>query len=290
MAIPDKRMTESEVVGELRSGMTIGIGGWGSRRKPMSIIRELLRSDLTDLTIVAYGGPDVGLLCRSGKATKVISGFVSLDTIALEPHYRLARQSGSITAAEWDEGMLLLGLQAAAWRVPFLPTRAGLGTDIPTLMPELRTVTSPYPSPDGVEGEELLAVPALHLDAALIHMHRADRGGNGQFLNSDLYMDDLMAMAADRCYMSCEQIIPTEDFPKFGSHHTQRISRLMAAGVVERRGGAHFTECPPDYGRDEAFQKEYAATAKSDEAWDAFRAKYLDVSEADYQRLVGIAS
>ena len=85
---PDKRCTEDEVVAELRSGMTIGIGGWASRRKPMSIIRAILRSDLTDLTVVAYGGPDVGLLCRSGHASKVISGFVSLDTIPLEPHYR----------------------------------------------------------------------------------------------------------------------------------------------------------------------------------------------------------
>ncbi len=285
MAPPDKRMTEAEVVGELRSGMTIGIGGWGSRRKPMSMVRELLRSDIDDLTIVTYGGPDAGLLCRAGKVTKVVSGFVSLDSIPLEPHYRVARQTGAIRAAEWDEGMLLLGLQAAAWRVPFLPTRAGLGSDLPVIQPDLRTVTSPYD-----DGEELLAVPALRLDAALIHMHRADAGGNGQFLNSDLYMDDLMAMAADRCFMSCEQIVETADFPSYGSFHTQRISRLMTTGVVERRGAAHFTECPPDYGRDEAFQREYAATAKSDEAWEAFRTKYLDVSEEDYQRLVGVAS
>ena len=72
-----------------------------------------------------------------------------------------------------------------------------------------------------------------------------------------------MAMAAERTFMSCEQIIPTEDFPKHGPLHTQRISRLMTTGVIERAGAAHFTECPPDYGRDEAFQKEYAATAKS---------------------------
>jgi glutaconate CoA-transferase subunit A len=285
MAVPDKRMTEADVVGELCSGMTIGVGGWGSRRKPMSIIRELLRSDIDDLTIVTYGGPDAGLLCRAGKVAKVVSGFVSLDTIPLEPHYRVARQSGSIKASEWDEGMLLLGLQAAAWRMPFLPTRAGLGSDLPVIQPDLRTVTSPYD-----DGEELLAVPALKLDVALIHMHRADRGGNGQFLNSDLYMDDLMAMAADRCFMSCEQLIDTTEFPRHGTFHTQRISRLMTTGVVERRGGAHFTECPPDYGRDEAFQREYAATAKSDEAWDAFKTKYLDVSEEDYQRLVGVAS
>jgi len=286
MAIPDKRTTEAEVVAELRSGMTIGIGGWGSRRKPMSLVREILRSDLRDLTIVSYGGPDVGLLCRAGKVRRVVSGFVSLDSIPLEPHYRMARQAGSIEATEYDEGMLLLALQAAAWRVPFLPTRAGLGSDLILLQPEILTVTSPYPTDDGTH-EELVAVPALPLDVALIHMHRADRGGNGQFLNSDLYMDDIMAMAAARCFMSCEQIIDTTEFPSHGSYHTQRISRLMTTGVIERAGAAHFTECPPDYGRDEAFQKEYAATAKSDEAWDAFVEKYLNVSEEDYQTLVG---
>jgi len=60
--------------------------------------------------------------------------------------------------------------------------------------------------------------------------------------------------------------------------------------VIERPHAAHFTECPPDYGRDEQFQKEYAATAKSDEAWDAFKATYLDVTEDEYQRAVGVAS
>lgn len=287
MGIPDKRMTEEEVVAELRDGMTIGIGGWGSRRKPMSLVRAILRSDLKDLTVVSYGGPDIGLLCAAGKVRKAVYGFVSLDSIALEPHFRLARQSGTVEAMELDEGMLLLGLQAAAWRVPFLPCRAGLGSDLPRVMPEFRTVRSPYPGPDGGDGEELLAMPALELDVALIHMNRADRGGNGQFLGADLYMDDLMAMAAGRTFMSTEQIIPTEDFGKYGSFHTQRISRLMTDGVIEAPGGAHFTECPPDYGRDEAFQKEYAATASSPEAWDEFKARWLDLeTEADYQAAV----
>src|SRR6516165_6424754 len=154
----DKRCTEDEAIAALADGMTIGIGGWGSRRKPMSVVRAILRSSLTDLTVVTYGGPDVGLLCAAGRVRKVVSGFVSLDSIPLDAHFRAARQSGAIDAMELDEGMFLLGLQAAAWRVPFLPTRAGLGSDIPRLMPGIKTVTSPYD-----DGEELIAMPALEL-------------------------------------------------------------------------------------------------------------------------------
>jgi glutaconate CoA-transferase subunit A len=277
----DKRTTEREVVAELRSGMTIGIGGWGSRRKPMSLVREILRSDLRDLTVVTYGGPDAGLLCKYGKVAKLIYGFVSLDSIPLEPHFRAARQAGSFRAAELDEGMLQWGLRAAAHQLPFLPIRAGLGSDVVMVNPELRMVNSPYD-----DGEELIAMPALELDAALIHVNRADRLGNGQILGPDPYFDDLYCMAATRRFMSCEKIIPTEDFAKLGSIHTVSINRLMTDGVIEAPGGAHFTECPPDHARDEKFQREYAATAKDPAAWDAFKARYLDVSEAEYRKAV----
>ncbi len=279
--MPDKRMTEDEVVAQLADGMTIGIGGWGSRRKPMSLVRAILRSDLKDLTIVAYGGPEVGLLCRAGKVRKLAYGFVSLDSIPLEPNFRAARQSGAVEVMELDEGAFYLGLLAAAHRVPFYPTRAGLGSDMLTMNPSLRTVRSPYPGPDGAEGEELVAIPAFQLDASLIHMNRADRGGNGQYLGPDLYFDDLFAMAAPKTFMSAEKIVPTEQFLTEGSIHTLRISRIFVSGVVEAPYGAHFTECPPDYERDEAFQRDYAATARDDAAWARFKADWLDVPSHD---------
>jgi glutaconate CoA-transferase subunit A len=278
----DKRTTAAEVVAELRDGMTIGIGGWGSRRKPMALVREILRSPLTDLTIVSYGGPDVGLLCATGKVKTVVYGFVSLDSIPLEPHFRAARQAGSIEAKELDEGMLQWGLYAAALRLPFLPTRAGLGTDVMTVNPHIKKVKSPY-----ADGEELVAMPAIHLDAALIHMNRADVRGNGQFLGPDPYFDDLFCMAAKRRFMSCEKIVDTADLAKGGSVHTLKINRTMVDGVIETPNGAHFTECPPDYGRDEKFQKEYALTAKDPAAWESFAKRYLACeSEAAYQEAV----
>src|ERR1700756_5005373 len=70
--VADKRMTEDEVVARLRPGMTVGSGGGGPRQKPMSLVRAILRSDLRDLTIVSYGGPDVGLLCAAGKVKRLV--------------------------------------------------------------------------------------------------------------------------------------------------------------------------------------------------------------------------
>jgi glutaconate CoA-transferase subunit A len=281
--IDDKLVTEEDVVGELHSGMTIAIGGWGSRRKPMSIVRAILRSDLTDLTIVSHGGPDLGLLCSAGKVRKAIYAFVTLDSIALEPHFRKARQSGAIDDEPLDEGLVHLGLQAAAWRVPFLPTRVGLGSDLFRDNPTLRMVTSPYD-----DGEELVAMPALRLDAAICHLNRSDPRGNAMYLGPDLYWDDLMLQAAPTgCrFISAEEVLPTAELAGQGCLHQRRISRMMVDGVVAAPGGAHFTSCAPDYPRDEEFQAQYAAAARSPEAWESFRAAWIDIPEADYQRKI----
>ncbi len=292
-----KLTTEDEVVAELASGMTIAIGGWGSRRKPMSLVRAILRSDLTDLTIVTHGGPDLGLLCAAGKVRRAVYAFVSLDSIPLEPHFRRAREGGSIEDEPLDEGLFHLGLQAAAWRVPFLPSRVGLGSDLRRDNPRLRTVRSPFPHGDGDraggdggdgdgDGEELVAMPAFRLDAALCHLNRADERGNAMYLGPDLYWDDLMLQAAPtgRRFVSTERVVPTADLAGEGCVHQLRISRMMVDGVVLAPGGAHFTSCQPDYGRDEAFQQQYAASAGSSEAWESFRAAWIDLPEADYQR------
>lgn len=277
-------MTVDEVLGELRDGMTIGIGGWGSRRKPMAIVRAIARSGPSELTVVSYGGPDVGILCASGRVRKVVYGFVSLDTIPLEPHFRRAREAGTVEAIELDEGMLQWGLRAAAMRVGFLPCRAGLGSSVMEVNPWLRTVRSPYGE------EEYVAVPAIALDVALVHANRADMRGNAQYLGYDWYFDDLFAMAAARTFVSCERVVETRELHAAGSIESVRISRLWTHGVVETPYGAHFTHCVPDYERDEAFQRAYAASAASEDAWQEFRSRYIDVDEHEYQRRVGIAA
>jgi glutaconate CoA-transferase subunit A len=276
-----KLMTVEEVVGELRSGMTIGIGGWGSRRKPMALVRAILRTDLTDLTVVSYGGPDVGLLVAAGRVRRVVCGFVSLDTIPLEPHFRRGRQAGAVRLTELDEGMLYWGLLAAANRLPFLPIRAGLGSDVLRVNPELRLIRSPYD-----DAEELVAMPALRLDAALVHLNRADAHGNGRYLGPDPYFDDLFCLAAERRFVSCERVVSTSDLYDAGPVQTLLTNRMMVDGVVETPNGAHFTSCVPDHGRDEAFQRAYATAAADDESWQRFQHTFLAGDESDYQAAV----
>lgn len=261
----DKRMSAAEAVSQLESGMTIGIGGWSSRRKPLELVKEILKSDLKDLTIVAFGGPEVGLLVSSGKVKKVIFGYVTMDGIPLDPHFRKARQNGDIEVMELAEGMVYLGLYAASINMPFLPTRVGLGSDVLTHNPEIKFVADPYGG-----GEEFVAMPPIKLDAALIHMNQADELGNAQCTGPDPYFDHVFAGAADKVFVSTERVVPTAELTN--GHHpaTIAIKRMYVTGVIEAPGGAGFTSCEPDYGTDFDAQKEYAASAASPEAWETY--------------------
>lgn len=278
----DKRMTIDDIVGQLKDGMTIGLGGWATRRKPMALIRAIARSDLKDLTIVAYGGPDVGLLAAAGKIKKLIFSFVSLDQIPLDPHFRAARQAGALDILELDEGLYQWGLRAAAMRLPFLPTRIGLGTDL-VKQPELsRTVVSPFE-----DGETLLAMPAIKLDVALLHVHRSDARGNVLTLSPDPLFDELLARAADQVFVTTEALVSTADLDLRENSRFNIFERALVSGVAEAPFGAHPTSASPDYQIDMAHLKAYCDAAASPEAWADYRARFIDVSDDQYLAAVG---
>ena len=282
----DKRTTLEAAVSQIESGMTIGIGGWGSRRKPMAFVRALLRTGVTDLTVVSYGGPDVGLLCSAGKLAKLYYGFVSLDSPPFyDPWFARARTTGAIVAREMDEGMLRCGLQAAAQRLPFLPIRAGLGSSVPDFWGgELKTVKSPYLTGSG--HEELIAMPALRLDAAFVHLNVGDKHGNAAYTGIDPYFDNLFLMAADRRFLSVERVVATDELIKSVPPQALLVNRMMVDHVIEAPGGSHFTTAEPDYGRDEKFQQHYAKAAAAEDTWAQFVDTYLSGNEADYQAAV----
>ncbi|GHD37975.1 CoA transferase subunit A [Parahalioglobus pacificus] len=276
----DKRMTASEAVAQIEDGMTVGIGGWGPRRKPMALVREILRSDVKDLTVVAYGGADVGMLCAAGRVRKLVFAFVSLDFIPLEPYFRQARQSGGLEVMEIDEGMMLLGLRAAAWGLPFIPTEVGLGTDIITHNPEIKLIDSPY------DDKEWVAMPALKLDVSLIHADRADARGVCQIAGPDHYMDDWFARAATTTLVSCDELVDSEYFHSPEQARHVHWERAATSGVIPIPGGAHPSSCSPLYGFDVPHFKAYAASAKEG-GIQSYLDSYLGADEAEYQSRVG---
>jgi len=277
----DKRMSAAEVVAQLHDGMTLGIGGWGPRRKPMALVREILRSPLKDLTVVAYGGADVGMLCAAGKVRRLVFAFVSLDVIPLEPYFRAARQAGAIEVMEVDEGLFMLGLKAAAMRVPFIPTRVGLGTDVLRCNPAIKLVDSPY------DDRQWVAMPALPLDAALLHVDRADARGVCQVKGPDLYMDDLFARAAKKTFVSCDELVDSAHFAQGDEARFVHWERAQTTGVVHLPGGAHPSSCAPLYGFDLKHFKEYAASAKEPGGWQQYVERYVACTEQEYLERVG---
>ena len=275
----DKILTHDAVINSLSSGMTIGIGGWGARRKPMSLIRAICQSDLKDLTLVSYGGPDVGLLCAHKKVKKLIFGFVSLDMIPLEAHFRESRQNNEIEVMELDEGMVQWGLRAAAMDLPFLPTRVGLGTDVLTHNPELKFVTSPYS-----DEESLVAMPALNLDVALLHVNKSDEKGNTQIVGPDPFFDELFARAATKTFISSEELVSTRELGGKEGAIFNRFERSLVTGVVHSAFGAHPTSCAPNYGFDMKHLKEYSDAAKS---FEEYSSKYMNKTHEEYIDSVG---
>ncbi|NBA93725.1 CoA transferase subunit A [Pseudomonas sp. R5(2019)] len=277
----NKLMTAADAVGQLRDGMTVGFGGWGPRRKPMAIVREILRSPVKDLRVVAYGGPEVGMLCAAGKVRELVFGFATLDAIPLEPYFRKAREAGSLPVMELDEGLFQWGLKAAGMRVPFLPARAGLATDVLTHNPQLRTVTSPY-----ADGEVLLAMPALNLDVAFVHVNHADYLGNTLVTGADSYFDHLFARAAERCFVSAEQVSPQLQLDA-NSARFNTFERSLVSGVIEAPLGAHPTACGPDYGWDMTHLKAYSDSANEEAGWQQYLHTYVACSDIEYRERNG---
>ncbi|WP_411816358.1 CoA transferase subunit A [Hyphococcus sp. DH-69] len=268
------------IVDNLEDGMTIAIGGWATRRKPMALIRAIARSSVKDLTIISYGGPDVGTLCAAKKIRKLIFGFVSLDHIPLDPHFQLARQSGELEVIDLDEGMVHLGLRAAAMRLPFLPTRLGIGTSVVD-QDLFKTIRSPYG-----DGELLIAMPALKPDVALIHVHESDQAGNSLIFSPDPFFDEMMARAADKVYLSAERIVTTEALDMHKNARFNLFERCVVSAVAEVPFGAHPTGASPDYGIDMNHLKAYKS-ASDEEAWADYSARYITQSHDEYIDAVG---
>jgi glutaconate CoA-transferase subunit A len=249
----------SVIVGEhaaidgVQDGMTIAIGGFINAAHPMAIVRQIVRSGARDLTVVgaASSGLEVDMLIAAGCARTVISPYVGAEGLApIGPAFRRAAQTGELDVFELDEAHYYAGLRASAQRLPFNPWRAGVGTSYPEVNPRLETFADP------LNGELLIAVPAIEIDITFLHAAISDRYGNVQHAGSG-YGDRALHAAADRTVVQVELIVSNEQIRQ----NPAATTIPGADAIVRVPYGAHPFASHGYYPADEAHIREYAAAA-----------------------------
>jgi len=245
-------------------GSTLAIGGLSMNSSPMAFVRELIRQEKRNLTVVAIvNGMAVDWLVAAGCVSRVISGLISFEGMGLAPNFRHAVESGTVTLEEYSEYLLIARLRAAATNLPFIPTKAGLGTDVIGLHPETTRMET-----DPVTGEAYVACTPLRLDVAVVHAHAADVLGNVRVEPKLLWMDNEIVNAAAKTIVTVESIVPHSSF--VAKPHRTTWPRFITDAVVEAPWGAYPTSCFPQYGHDKAFFSAYSSAAGDPESFRVF--------------------
>lgn len=281
---------ETAVSGVVADGMTVAIGGFINSGHPMAAVRQIIRSGVTGLRLVgaASAGLEVDMLVAAGCVETVVAPYVGAEGLAaVGPAFRRAVQDGTVTVFELDEATYYAGLRAAAQCLPFNPWRAGLGTSLPELNPHLVEFEDP------INGERLLAVPAIDIDVAFLHAAVSDPYGNVQHRGTG-YGDRAIAAAATRTIVTVEQLVSNEEIRK----NPAATTVAGASAVIRAPFGAHPFASDGYYPPDREHLRAYLEAA---EAWlktgsrvrlDAYLEQYVTGPSTHFEYLerIGVTS
>jgi acyl CoA:acetate/3-ketoacid CoA transferase alpha subunit len=263
----DKRMSEQEAISKfVYDGCYIGTELYGTVRAPMSLSREVVRQGKKNLRVCGQGVLELDLWLAAGLVKKLDITYIGLEVYGTSSALRRAVESGQVEkCVEWSNGAITWRMKAAAMGVPFLPTRSMLGTD--TLRYSAAKVIE-----DPFTGAKVALLPALVLDVALIHVHRADKYGNCQIDGISGFATE-MSRACKRLIVSAEEIVPTEEIRKYPDRTI--IPYYLVDAVVHAPYGSHPGEMAYLYGRDEPGIKEWVDMSKTAEGSKAYLDKYI---------------
>ncbi|HVI27065.1 CoA transferase subunit A [Hansschlegelia sp.] len=229
-------MSLSDAASFVQDGMTLGVGGSTMSRTPMAMIWELMRQKKRHLSasrcIVSTDGD---LLFGSDVADEITTSWFAQGILwGLSKVMRHHVESGSKLYQEWSHMAVGMRFRAGAMGVPFMPTRAMLGSDIVGQRPEAKEFDCPF------TGEKLLLVPALNPDVAIIHVQRCDPYGNAQ-IDGLQFMDIDLAMAANRVILTTERIVSNDQIRR--APDQTKIPFFCVDAVVEVPFGSAPHEC-----------------------------------------------
>lgn len=255
-----KILSLEEAAATVAPGSILALGGMTLYRRPVAFVHALLAAGVGDLTLLALTcGFESDLLVGAGRVRRVRTCFFGLEAFGLAPMFTELAGAGSLEIVEETEASLAFGLRATLARVGFMPSLAWLGTDLPRVRPDVKTVRDPY------SGEEYIAFPAIRADVVVIHALVADRMGNAR-LGGNLGLDRELAMASDQVIVTAERLVDRLDGPL-------EMPGVRTAAVVEAPRGAWPTSCYPDYPVDGDELLDYVE-ACSGGAFDAYLERF----------------
>lgn len=249
----DKVVSLAEMVGTIPDGCMLAIGGGLSLREPMAIVRELIRQGKKGFHVVGTAhGFDIDLLASVGAISRSQESYVGYEQdFGSAPHFRRALESGQVEMFDTCCYTLVQQLRAAEYGVPFMPVRSIKGTDFLRLHPEFKRMTCPF------TGQELILVPAIEPDVAVVHAQYGDRKGNLLIL-PPLVADLHFVRAAKRVLATVEILLDEEEM----ADREPNVPYFQVEAVSVVPYGAHPTSCYPFYTYDKEHLREYMTCAK----------------------------
>jgi len=255
----------------VRSGSSIAIGGFTVYRKPMAFVRQLLRDDVRDLTLLGWSsGIDVDMLAGAGGLRRVEVSYVGLDFLGLAPSYRRAVENGELQVIEYTELTSAARFKAGSMGMTFFPAKSLFGSDVLKHNPDIREFKCPF------TGEMFHAVPAAKPDVTILHAPMADVYGNVVYLptsNRNIEWDIPMAECAGKVVVTVEKIVDYNYV--LSAPLLVKIPRFKVDAVVELPYGAHPTDHDSYYKMDKEHLRIYAEASRSPEAFKRYLDEYV---------------
>jgi glutaconate CoA-transferase subunit A len=261
-----KVITLEQAIELVASGSTLGLGGMTLYRRPVAFVQALLAASVSDLTLISLtGGFESDLLVGAGRVRRVRTCYFGLESFGLAPMFTQRATAGQVEVVEETEASLAFGLRATLAGVGFMPSQAWLGTDVPKVRPDVKTVQDPY------SGQEYIAFPALSADVMVIHASVADKTGNAK-VHGNFALDRELGLAADKVIITAERVVDRLSGPL-------KLAGVGVDCVVEAPRGAWPTSCYPDYALDGDELLDYVEACAADR-FDAYLERFLRRSAA----------
>jgi glutaconate CoA-transferase, subunit A len=262
-------------------GSTVALGVALEPLIPFAAGHEIIRRGRRELNLVGPISDSLfDQLIGAGCVRRVTAAWAGNVSEGLGHCYRRACEQAiprELEVRDHSNFSIALALWAAAWSVPYVPTRTLLGSDIPRTNPDLSVVG------------DLVHVAAVRPDVAILHVQRADEAGRAHAWGP-LGITEEAGLAADRVIISCEELVDAELILSDPNRIILPETKVVA--VVHEPGGAHPSPVQGYFKRDHPFYRDYAERSRSREGYEGWLHEWvLDVPDrATYLRQIDIES